>query len=635
MKILHSPRPVTRSYKPLTVQRCPHHKGPFVLLSPPKRSARYRSPCRFLKGSFTTSAQAAFENIGQDSRHVVEPPCNAGRPASPATLLMLLPGAYMKPSDYTGVTTGLRNLLDGKVALWVAAAYPIWQEVDHKAPDAMQQATQRVTAVVDLLLSKAQQEGFPANRLLSGRVTNMVILAHSSAALFAAPLASRLAGSLILLGSYLFPSADYHASLREFSRPVMHLGGMLDGQARFSKMAYAAQDAAYFASQAGPMYAAAQKPVILLPGVNHASLSNGHVRSDANDLSPEVCLEDANLQTAHFISDFILVHSSTNEQEAGEALSRLEEGCLVTSKWIAPFTKALGRGSIDALWMHGVPRHDRSGQADWKMTCLLASARGAEIMPDTDTSRRYVAHPGELAAAEDFCTHVQRRIVAQAEEHGKHKEEACMRVHVISSVHTDVEAFIRSQPTLQLCKGDGSSSGAYLQIHAHCYLHRPNLVPFGHRFPVAPEYVLKLKSAEAITLVRYGPDCDTSSAAPVSASQINEETFQQALQNVDEQSRGLFLRRGKQPLFMPDRDVSRDIATPVQWIKDIPLAFSDSSPNATTVTSPVVKTAAVRNNGKPGPAAAFQGNLYMKTLSLAGAIEWIMCDGLRPSSYQQ
>ena len=49
-------------------------------------------------------------------------------------------------------------------------------------------------------------------------MTNMVILAHSSAALFAAPLAARLAGSLILLGSYLFPSSDYHASLREFSR---------------------------------------------------------------------------------------------------------------------------------------------------------------------------------------------------------------------------------------------------------------------------------------------------------------------------------------------------------------------------------------------------------------------------------
>lgn len=61
-----------------------------------------------------------------------------------------------------------QNLLDGKVALWVAAAYPIWQEVDHKAPDAMQQATHRVTAVFDFLLGKAQQEGFPASKLLSG-----------------------------------------------------------------------------------------------------------------------------------------------------------------------------------------------------------------------------------------------------------------------------------------------------------------------------------------------------------------------------------------------------------------------------------------------------------------------------------
>ncbi len=52
------------------------------------------------------------------------------------------------------------------------------------------------------------------------------------------------------------------------------------------------------------------------------------------------------------------------------------------------------------------------------------------------------------------------------------------------------------------------------------------------------------------------------------------------------------------------------------------------------VNSPVVKTAAVPFNGKLGPEAAFQGNLYMKTLSLAGAVEWIMCDGLRPSSFQ-
>ena len=46
----------------------------------------------------------------------------------------------------------------------------------------------------------------------------MFVLAHSSAALFAVPLAARIAGALILLGSYFFPSDAYHASLTEWSR---------------------------------------------------------------------------------------------------------------------------------------------------------------------------------------------------------------------------------------------------------------------------------------------------------------------------------------------------------------------------------------------------------------------------------
>ena len=40
-------------------------------------------------------------------------------------------------------------------------------------------------------------------------------------------------------------------------------------------------------------------------------------------------------------------------------------------------------------------------------------------------------------------------------------------------------------------------------IHAHCYLYRPNLVPFGHRLPYAPHYFLKLKSADALLQVRF------------------------------------------------------------------------------------------------------------------------------------
>ena len=42
-----------------------------------------------------------------------------------------------------------------------------------------------------------------------------------------------------------------------------------------------------------------------------------------------------------------------------------------------------------------------------------------------------------------------------------------------------------------------------LLVHAHCYLYRPSLVPFGHRIPIAPHYFLKLKSAEALAQVQF------------------------------------------------------------------------------------------------------------------------------------
>ena len=45
-----------------------------------------------------------------------------------------------------------------------------------------------------------------------------MVMAHSSAALFGAPLAAAKAGALVFLGSYFFPSPDYHASLYEWSR---------------------------------------------------------------------------------------------------------------------------------------------------------------------------------------------------------------------------------------------------------------------------------------------------------------------------------------------------------------------------------------------------------------------------------
>ncbi len=62
----------------------------------------------------------------------------------------------------------MQSEVEGKLQLWVATAYPVWQEVDVKAPDVMEQATARVSACVDVLVERSQAQGFTADLLPSG-----------------------------------------------------------------------------------------------------------------------------------------------------------------------------------------------------------------------------------------------------------------------------------------------------------------------------------------------------------------------------------------------------------------------------------------------------------------------------------
>ena len=67
----------------------------------------------------------------------------------------------------------MQNEVDGKLQLWVATAYPVWQEVDVKAPDAMEQATACVSACVDVLMECSQARGFTADLLPSGQLWSL------------------------------------------------------------------------------------------------------------------------------------------------------------------------------------------------------------------------------------------------------------------------------------------------------------------------------------------------------------------------------------------------------------------------------------------------------------------------------
>ncbi|CAK0785220.1 hypothetical protein CVIRNUC_008426 [Coccomyxa viridis] len=579
---------------------------------------------------------AVLAKLGEDSRHTSSAPsAQSAESDRKSVLLMLLPGAYMQPEAFSGVLTRLQMEVAGKLQLWTATAYPIWQEVDMQAPDAMQQATARVSACVEVLLEQSQSQGFPAETLPSGRCSNLVVMAHSSASLFGAPLAAAKAGALVFLGSYFFPSPDYHASLYEWSRPVMHMGGELDGQARFARMAFPAMEAAACADHFGRRYATRNQPVILLPGVNHSHLSNGEVREGSGDLSAVASLAEANEAAGGAIADFLVANFCPVRSEQDAALVRLQQECTRTAEWLAPYTRALGLGCPHKVWDPGAAYIHGQRVAQWRNAKVdrpvpalhapvdspIYHAHGAEIFPDSDTTRRFCAHPGELGAARAFCAAVQERLLRSVCNLGARLPAY---IRIAASVHTDIDMFTFSQPALE--EGDGE-----LLVHAHCYLHRPNLVPFGHRLPYAPHYFLKLKSAEALiqALDSYVPGAAVgqSGAATVTAQALNEETHEQAMFMVDGASLLHYRDRGKQLVASPDRDVSKEVSTPVEWVKELQIEFLDGSNQQTQVTSPIIKAPLAA--GQPAAAARFSGNLYLKCLSLASAIEWILCDSLR------
>ena len=64
-------------------------------------------------------------------------------------------------------------------------------------------------------------------------------------------------------------------------------------------------------------HAAANKPVVLLPGVNHAQLSNGALRE--GDLEPEQDAAGATAAAAAVLGDFIAAHMSPERCSAGQA----------------------------------------------------------------------------------------------------------------------------------------------------------------------------------------------------------------------------------------------------------------------------------------------------------------------------
>jgi len=134
-------------------------------------------------------------------------------------------------------------------------------------------------------------------------------------------------------------------------RPTMFLGGARDGQLRlFGAAPYAAAVAAAAESEAGPSFAAARWPFLLVAGSNHAQSSGGGaLRRERGDIEAGVPFEEAVAASGGAIAAFIAAHAGRAAAAAG-ARAELLRAVKSTARFMAPYARAAGYGDIAAAF---------------------------------------------------------------------------------------------------------------------------------------------------------------------------------------------------------------------------------------------------------------------------------------------
>jgi hypothetical protein len=335
--------------------------------------------------------------------------------------------------------------------------------------------------------------------------------------------------------------------------------------------------------------------------MSHAQFSNGLQTPGRGDLMPEVSLEQAAAAVGNTILQFIVANSragGADDEECVAAESALEAATSNAAKQLAPYAKGLGRPSPEAALEGHV-----------EALCL---ARGAEALFQSSPSATFLAHPGELRAAELFAEGAQRRALLRA-----FSEETASGIALKAIAHLSVDTFLYSQTDIMKCENSASGWGILL----HVLLHRPALGSHVPTAAVSPLYAMKLKSAARVAAV-IGQSTSQQCAEDLTGSMLAHATFEEALALLPPTTRERYARRGT---FLRCVDLNEG-RKPWNWCPEVPQVEWNSSAEA-TLCLPEAKTALMSASGED--PSRFVGALYLKCPSLAWMMEWIAVMGLR------
>ncbi|KAJ7549067.1 hypothetical protein O6H91_07G038800 [Diphasiastrum complanatum] len=183
--------------------------------------------------------------------------------------------------------------------------------------------------------------------------------------------------------------------------------------------------------------------------------------------------------------------------------------------------------------------------------------------------------------------------------------------NIAATQHEYLENFIYSKPWI-----DSKSRKIYIQ----CYLKS-----IDKKYEIVKKLWIKMKSCKAVLLALKGSIADEDAIPKLrttSAAELNGKIFSRALALVYDASRRKYVDHGKKIRFVDDLIIT---SSGQDWI-DSDITFSPAADGSgfTDVQSPVVITPT------EGIAFRFAGMHYMKLLTLADAMQWILEDSFRP-----
>ncbi|KAK9814071.1 hypothetical protein WJX72_000287 [[Myrmecia] bisecta] len=579
-----------------------------------RKGASPRHQAQGFAVSPSTAAAAAM-----DAKHVVLGPSkDSAAPAESSVLVALLPGALLGPADYDLLGKALQASAGGRVRLYVGLVQVDWQEAIRKV-GAGEDCLDWMEGLVADVKAQAVQQGFEAQDLNSGRCENMFVAVHSASNRWGGKIALRKGAGYLVLGAEMSRETDvYDYDLAQWTRPVLHVGGELDGQLRITRLAEAALQAAACIANFGVRHVVAYKPVTIVPGMNHGQFSNGEVRTQRGDIISDLPQEQVVQQCADIVVDFLAAHCAVEEAARRQAVDSLQGHVFDCAQAVTPYLQALGRGNLYEAYAQGAASSQPSTSNKGVVGTggIIAGAVSGVMLPAGNPARALVAHPGDFRAAEEFCEAAQREMA------GPLPAEVQENIRFAVTVHTDPITFTYTQPIVL------QSEGCTL-VHCHCLLSRPGLGNNAFLTAQAPEYFIKLKRREAILKALGLPESEGGSYEEPTGASINAAAIAHALQLLPQPAVDRYQARGVALQCLPDRDITKDIPSPVAWINGRPIEYKQTDDrkfeiSTTAVITPVFATECFSKGG-----GQFSGNHYIKCISLALAMELILVDCLR------